>query len=63
VALLRFVAAGELSVGHLWKESTVIHRTVDETAGENVSFHPPQMAMSESEASSWRVLNGWKYED
>ena len=27
VALLRFIAAGEESVGHLWKGSKVIHRT------------------------------------
>ena len=26
MALVRFVAAGEAGIGHLWKESTVIHR-------------------------------------
>src|SRR5437667_349752 len=59
VALLRFVAAGEANVGHLRKDSNVIHRTVDDD--EKVVLHPPQEAMDESEVSRWRELNAWQY--
>jgi len=60
--LLRFIAAGEVSIGHLSKDSTVIHRNVDETQAENV-LSQPQTAMSEMEANTWRVLTGWQYEN
>ena len=59
VALLRFVAAGEANIGHLRKDSVVIHRGVDDD--EKVVLHPPQEAMDESEASRWRELNAWQY--
>ncbi len=63
VALLRFVAAGEANVGHLRKDSNVIHRTVDECVGDKAGFHPPQEAMDGSEETRWRDLYGWQYED
>ena len=45
VALLRFVAAGEANVGHLRKDSDVIHRPDNENAGDQLVVHPPQEAM------------------
>jgi hypothetical protein len=64
VALLRFIAAGEANVGHLRKDSTVIHRTVDDHGvGDKAVLHPPQEAMDDSEESRWRDLYGWQYEN
>ena len=63
VALLRFVAAGEAKVGHLRKDSEVIHRRTDENiSGEGVS-HAPQQAQDESEARTWMDLERYKFED
>jgi hypothetical protein len=62
VALLRFIAAGEANVGHLRKDSRVIHRTV-EGVEDKAGLHPPQEAMDEPEESRWRDLYGWQYED
>ena len=61
VALLRFVAAGEANVGHLRKDSSVIHRSVDESVDVKVLLHPPQEAMDESEENRWRELYAWQY--
>ena len=51
VALLRFIAAGEANVGHLWKDSNVIHRSSAEVGDV---LRPPQMALDASEERSWR---------
>ena len=61
VALLRFVAAGEANVGHLRKDSNVIHRSVDESVRVKALLHPPQEAMDESEENRWRELYAWQY--
>jgi hypothetical protein len=63
VALLRFIAAGEANIGHLQKDSSVIHRTLHEDVGRRAVLHPPQEAMDESEEGHWRDLYGWQYED
>lgn len=60
MALLRFVAAGEANVGHLRKDSEVIHRSVDESTD---ILHPPQEAMDEMEESRWRSLSMTQYVD
>lgn len=49
VALLRFVAAGEVNIGHLRKDSRVIHRSLDEPVG---MLHPPEEIMDESEETN-----------
>lgn len=58
VALLRFVAAGEANVGHLRKDSNVIHRNNNDS---NDVLHPPQEAMDDREQDTWRELYGWQY--
>ena len=64
VALLRFVAAGEVNVRHLRKDSEVIHRTGNENdVGNQVVLHAPQEAMDEADEIRWRDLDRWKYED
>ena len=60
VALLRFIAAGEASVGHLWKGSKVIHRAGDR---DDDILRPPQMALDANEECSWRELNEETYEN
>ena len=59
VALLRFIAAGEANIGHLSKDSVVIHRGVDDDG--KVVLHPPQEAMDEGEQTKWREVNAWQY--
>ena len=57
VALLRFVAAGEVNVGYLRKDGVEIHRTADGVADEDEQvLHPPQEEMEEVEESSWREM-------
>ena len=63
VALLRFVAAGEASVGHLRKESGAIHRSM-EIRGDIVEdpvLYPPQEDLNEREEEAWRTLYAAKY--
>src|SRR5947207_6488819 len=62
IALLRFIAAGEANIGHLRKDSTMIHRTAEDVDGK-AGLHPPQEAMDESEVNRWKDLYGWQYED
>ena len=52
------MAAGEGNVGHLRKDSNVIHRIVNDS--DDV-LHPPQEAMDEREQDKWRELYGWQY--
>ena len=62
VALLRFVAAGQANVGHLWKESSAIHRDTDmRELVEDPVLHPPQEDLNESEEEAWRTLHAMKY--
>ena len=63
VALLRFVAAGEAKVGHLRKDSEVIHRRTDGNGSGEVVSHAPQQAQDESEARTWMDLERYKFED
>jgi hypothetical protein len=56
VALIRFVAAGEANIGHLRKNGTQIHRSLD-ASGHLVDepvLHPPQRVMDEREQAEWR---------
>lgn len=62
VALLRFTTAGEANIGHLQKDSRVIHRTIDDSDIDlEPVLHPPQEAMDVGEQSKWRELNAWQY--
>ena len=63
VALLRFVAAGEANIGHLRKDSGVIHRSMNDLndVGLESVLQPPQEAMDEGEQTKWRELNAWQY--
>jgi hypothetical protein len=63
VALLRFVAAGEANVGHLRKDSEVIHRRRGENVSGEVVSHAPQEAQSKSELEQWMTLDRCKFED
>ena len=63
IALLRFVASGEANIGHLCKDSPVIHRNMNEGGDVKVAsvFQPPQEAMDEAEQDKWKELYAWQY--
>ena len=61
VALLRYIAAGEVNIGHLRKDSHVIHRTTNDSSIVTTVLHPPQEAMDEGESRRWSELNEWQY--
>ena len=63
VALLRFVAAGEANVGHLRKDSDVIHRRTEENVPGEVVNHAPQEAQSELEFKQWIALESHNFDD
>lgn len=63
VALVRFVAAGEANVGHLRKDSEVIHRRTDENVSGEVVSHAPQEAQDDRDMRRWMDLDRWKFED
>ena len=62
VTLLRFVAAGKANVGHLRRDSEVIHRTTIENIRDDVR-HAPQQAQDDSEERVWMDLERWRFED
>lgn len=63
VALLRFVAAGEAKIGHLRKDSQVIHRTTADIGAvkDEVVLRPPQEALDEDEEEAWRLTEANEY--
>jgi len=63
VALLRFVAAGEANIGHVRKNSTIIHRSVTDPEGieDETEMGPPQEVLTTVEKKSWRILNAHQY--
>jgi len=56
VALLRFVAAGEASVGYLRKDCRAIHRIVSAggAIADELVLRPPQQDLNEVEENDWR---------
>jgi len=63
VALLRFVAAGEANIGHLRKDSRMIHRITNrgDAAIDKPALRPPQEDLNEAEEEIWRVFSAGEY--
>ena len=53
------MSAGEGNIGHLRRDSNVIHRIVKDS--DDV-LRPPQEVMDEDEQDRWRELYGWQNE-
>jgi hypothetical protein len=63
VALVRFVAAGEASIGHLRKDGNTIHRSKEESGaeGDEIVMRPPQQDLDAREEADWRKVAAGRF--